>query len=78
MHIDVIMPGSPVRLAAGHGFNDKGDIRAVVLAVMIEENRHVSYKCSWWSGREHKSEWLGSIEVSGDEGTAEMKIGFKT
>ena len=61
--------------AIGHSVTIGDDIPARIIAVMIEENRHVTYKCGWWDGRKYTTEWLHELEVRADS-VATTRIGF--
>jgi hypothetical protein len=75
--IEIIQPGSPVLIGGHRNHREKSEsIPATVIAVMIEENRHVTYKCIWWQGRDRKELWLESIEVERMPETQQQKIGF--
>ena len=67
-HIEVFMVGSPVEIG--------DDIPARIVAVMIEENRHVTYKCSWWDGRKYTTEWLQVSDIRRGDVSAITRIGF--
>lgn len=68
MKLEVYKPNSEV---------DLGDkLKGKVLSATILPNGHVTYECSWWSG---KSRYVGTLEASEIEGKYEdkLEVGFK-
>lgn len=65
--------GTQVRLAGA------GCLDAVVTAIVIRADRHVSYECSWWHNNERKTDWFPRRDVKAlDEyNTGKTIIGFK-
>ena len=51
------------------------EISAIVLSVSIDFNNHITYRCSWFSGKERKSEWFEECEISFRE-LDTIRIGF--
>jgi uncharacterized protein YodC (DUF2158 family) len=55
---------------------EKNDIPAVITAIFIKENNHVTYQCSWWKESIHYSEYFEEFELVCAD-TTRKKIGFK-
>jgi len=64
----ILCPGSMVALR---------DIEARILRVIIEENDHVSYVCSWWDNRTWKVDTFPASHVTPLEFKT-RSIGYET
>ena len=52
-------------------------VAAVVVAICIRENSHITYQCVWWDGNNRKCEWLENFEVTPSNPKSQMSIGYK-
>lgn len=67
--IEVIAPGSQVRLSGG--------IVAGVLQVNVMPNFHVQYQCVWWDGNTRNTQWVEAWEVTTEADDKPLRIGFR-
>ena len=65
----VFPPGTRIKIA-------DGQIEGVVTQACISAGPRIQHQVAWWSGREHKLEWLESFEVSGDYVNDAVAVGF--
>ncbi len=66
--IEVIPVGCPVVIGE--------HIEAVITAICIKENSHVTYECVWWSNNTRNCAWLAHFEVKRNKVVDLEKIGF--
>lgn len=52
------------------------EIEALVTSIRIDENNHVVYRCSWFSGTEHKTDWFEECELNSRKKPVQLRIGF--
>ena len=62
----------------GYKFRQEGlELTVTEILILGHKGRTVRYKCEWWSGNEHKSDWFDEFQlVNHDPITICRLIGF--
>jgi len=53
------------------------DIKATITGIRIDPGDHIAYRCSWFSGREHKVDFFEASELYHVKPSDGLQIGFK-
>lgn len=64
----VLPCGMPVTLAL--------ELKGIITAVCIRDDRRVTYEVSWWDKGDHKTAWLEPCEIEAVGSVKLTKIGF--
>lgn len=68
--ITVIPPGTAVAIGSDPPFTGQ------VTGVAIYANNRMLYQVAWWSGREHREQWLEPTEIAPIDEAPRQAIGF--
>lgn len=66
--IEVLRIGTPCLVS--------DDIKAVISAISISYNNHVTYQVVWWNSRERKNEWMHRNEFQLIDTEEKVVVGF--
>jgi hypothetical protein len=66
--LDIYNIGTKVKLA--------DDVFGTIIAVSIESNNHIAYKCGWWNGRSYCTEYFNASDIETIVTIEKVRIGF--
>ena len=52
-------------------------VPAVITAICIRSENHVTYECAWWDGNQRHCDWIESEELAVSTGFESLEVGFK-